>query len=63
MKRVDPSKTFYENLTNIVSLFPDRPALFYEGNTISYQGLLQRVQRMSQAILESGIQKGDTITL
>ena len=63
MKRVDPSKTFYQNLTNIVSLFPDQPAIFYEGNTISYRALLQRVQRMSQAILDAGVKKGDTITM
>lgn len=43
--------------------FPDKVAIAYEGRTYSYQELNEEVNRMANGLLETGLQKGDKVSL
>jgi long-chain acyl-CoA synthetase len=55
------------NLSEIVDRFaedmPDQPALVYEDRTISYAELLGSINKLSNALVKAGVEKGDRIAL
>ncbi len=64
-----PKNITYEKVTVPQSLartaerFPNRPALNFMGNRITYRKLDQMVNRFAAALLEMGIRKGDKVAL
>jgi long-chain acyl-CoA synthetase len=55
------------NLSEMVDRFaedmPGHAALVFEGQTISYKELLGAINRLSNALVESGVQKGDRVVI
>jgi long-chain acyl-CoA synthetase len=53
------------NLSEIVDRFaedmPDQPALVFEDQTVSYSKLLGSINKMSNALIKAGVQKGDRV--
>ena len=53
------------NLSEIVDRFalstPDHPALVFEERVITYAELLRSINRLSNALVKAGVQKGDRI--
>ncbi len=41
--------------------FPDKTALVFEGNTVTYQELNERANRLANRLLDMGLKKGDRI--
>src|SRR5215208_6284485 len=50
-------------LRSSVRMFPTRPAIFFEGKTISYRRLNREVNRFANALLALGLAKGAHIAL
>jgi len=50
-------------LRSAVRRFPNRPAIFFEGATISYRALNHEVNRFANALLAQGIGKGARVVL
>ncbi len=45
------------------SICPDRDAIVFEGNRFSFQDLYDRVNRLSNALMNLGVQKGDKVAM
>ncbi len=52
-----------QHLERAARHFPDRPAIVFEGERISYAALQQRVDRVAHALIGLGVQQGDRIGL
>ncbi|HMK34992.1 MAG TPA: AMP-binding protein [Desulfomonilaceae bacterium] len=55
------------NLSEIIDRFaediPGHPALVFENQTISYGELLRAINRLSNALVKSGVQRGDRVVI
>ena len=59
-----PERTIFDNLAESAALFPERPALVFYGQEITYAGLLDRVERLAGWMqAEAGIKRGDRVLL
>jgi len=56
-------KTLAEVVRENARVAPNRPAIFFEDQTISYGELQQRVEQAARALLAMGVQLGDRIGL
>ena len=45
------------------AIVPDRPAIIFEGRTYSFAQLNDRVNRLANALLQMGVQKGDMVAV
>ena len=52
-----------EILDRTAKQFPDRPALIFQGTTISFRGLQDMVDRFATCLTAFGIKKGDAVAL
>ncbi|MBI5149527.1 MAG: AMP-binding protein [Candidatus Omnitrophica bacterium] len=52
-----------EILDNTVSRFPDKPAIIFKGEAISFARLRETSLRLANALLANGAQKGDKIAI
>ncbi len=50
-----------EIIDNAASNWPDHPALVFEDQTISYGHLLSSINRLSNAFIKAGVQRGDRV--
>lgn len=55
------SRTFGALLEEISARHPDRPAIIYEGATITYADLLSEADRASRTLLSLGVRRGDPV--
>jgi long-chain acyl-CoA synthetase len=58
-----PNIPLHQVLRSSVRMFPTRPAIFFEGATISYRRLNHEVNRFANALLALGVGKGSRIAL
>lgn len=58
-----PKTTLYDNLEVTARRYPDKTAIFYYGTEISYERLLDEVNRFAGFLQEAGTAKGDRIFL
>src|SRR5205807_5238581 len=58
-----PEKSLFSLLEESAQRFPDRPAIAWFGRHISYEQLLQEVERFSAALSSLGVSKGDRVGL
>jgi len=56
-----PKKSLYSFLDATAAEYPDNPACFYLGNEISYKELKLEVDRLTAALADLGITKGDRV--
>lgn len=54
-------RTLSQVLDETAHRFPARPALFYEGRTISYRDLAREVDRLAAGLVALGIEPGDKV--
>jgi len=54
-------RTLPQVLEETVRRFADRPAVFYEGRTLSYRDLAAEVDRLAAGLVKLGIEPGDKI--
>jgi len=57
------SRSLYEMLRAAAERFPRHTALDYLGATMTYQKLLEEIDRCAGALAEKGLSPGDTVTL
>lgn len=55
--------TFGEVLTRVTALYPDRTAIIYMGRKISFRELDKLVNRFTRALIDLGVNKGDTVAM
>ncbi|MDQ7030029.1 MAG: alpha/beta fold hydrolase [Ardenticatenia bacterium] len=60
---VVPDQPLHRFLDGAVRRFARRPALRFEGRTISYKAFEERVNRCANALLGLGVQQGDRVAL
>ena len=48
-----------EFLTIAGAIVPDRPAVVFDGETITFEGLAERVNRLANGLSQIGIRTGD----
>lgn len=58
-----PPLTLWELLERTASAYPDRPALVFQNDGMSYRSLHRASLRMSQALSVAGVGKGDVVML
>ncbi|MGF7046016.1 long-chain acyl-CoA synthetase [Paenibacillus sp. DS2015] len=58
-----PKQNLAEFLVQSAALYPDKIAMDFLGNKMSYQGLLDSVYRYANALLKLGIRKGDRVAI
>lgn len=56
-------RTLFQVLEETARKFPDRPALFYEGRTITYRDLAAEVDRLAAGLVKLGIEPGDKVAI
>ena len=56
-----PETTLVDNFNDIRSRFPDKPALHFLGQTLTYEQLNSYADRFAQALLANGCKPGDTV--
>ena len=65
--RMKPLRSLGRSLTEIAEItartIPDKPALVYEGETISFATLAERMRRVAGFLAERGIRAGDRVAL
>jgi len=52
-----------QNIERATRHFPDEPAIFFEGQTITYRALASAVDRVAHGLTELGIAPGDRVAL
>jgi long-chain acyl-CoA synthetase len=52
-----------QHIERAASLFPDKPAILFEGAHLQYGDLNQRVNRLANALRANGVQRGDRVAL
>ena len=50
-----------EFLTIAGAIVPDRPAIVFDGQTIAFEELAQRVNRLANGLSEMGVRPGDRV--
>lgn len=60
---VYPRVPLFEFLETSARRYPDRPGLIYYGRRISYQELWDAAERLSTALHDMGVRKGDRVAL
>ena len=50
-----------EFLTIASAIVPDRPAVVFDGDTITFEGLAERVNRLANGLSEIGVRSGDRV--
>ena len=58
-----PNMNIAENVERAAKLFPDKPAVIFEGNHLTYKNLNARVNRLANTLCAQGIVKGDRVAL
>ena len=58
-----PKIPLHHVLRSSVRMFPTRPAIFFEGMTMSYRRLNHEVNRFANALLALGVEKGSRVAL
>src|SRR5205085_85948 len=58
-----PDVSVFTLLLDAASAYPDRPAIAFLGNHVTYGRLLQEVERFSAALAGLGVRKGDRVAL
>ena len=58
-----PKATMYDYILKGNNFYPNRVALNYFNNKITYYELIQRIDTTARAFLEMGVKKGDTISI
>lgn len=58
-----PRVPLFEFLETSARRYPDKPALVYYGKRISYQEMLDAVERVATALYDMGVRKGDRVAL
>lgn len=56
-------RTLSQVLDQTAKKFPDRPAVLYEGRTISYRDLAGEVDRLAAGLVKLGIEPGDKVAI
>lgn len=56
-------RTLSQVLDQTAKKFPDRPAILYEGRTISYRDLAGEVDRLAAGLVKLGIEPGDKVAI
>jgi len=56
-------RTLSSVLSETAARFPDRHAIRYQGETITYKELDDRVDRLARGLIELGVEKGDKVGL
>ena len=62
-----PNSVSFENLSPLsfldrsASVYPDKPAVIYNGETLTYAQFDERVTRLSSALRRAGVRKGDRV--
>ncbi len=56
-------RTLSQVLDETARKFPDRPAVLYEGRTISYRDLAGEVDRLAAGLVKLGIEPGDKVAI
>lgn len=57
------TQSVFERFEAIAETFPDRTAIVFHGEEISYAALLACVNKLADSFLQSGLEKGDSIGL
>src|ERR1041385_4813832 len=52
-----------QHVERAAKLFPDKPAILFEGAQLQYGDLNQRVNRLANALQAHGVQRGDRVAL
>ena len=52
-----------EFLTIAGAIVPERPAIIFDGRTITFEGLAERVNRLANALSEMGVGAGDRVAI
>ena len=52
-----------QNIQTAAKLFPDKTAILFEGKQIKYSELNAMANRLANAMMANGIQKGDRVAL
>ncbi|MEE8465831.1 MAG: long-chain-fatty-acid--CoA ligase [Dehalococcoidia bacterium] len=52
-----------ELLTIAAAIVPDRPAVIFDGRTITFEGLAERVNRLANGLSEMGVGSGDRVAV
>lgn len=58
-----PETTLWDNLATSARRYPDKAALQFFGNTITYRELAQGAERLAAHLHASGVRKGDRVML
>ena len=58
---IDPH--LHAMLCRNAALYPNRPALEFEGQVVTHLALLQQASRIAQAYHQAGVQRGDRIAI
>jgi len=56
-------RTLSDVLRQTTTNYPDRNAIRFQGETISYKELDERVDRLARGLIELGVEKGDKVGL
>lgn len=57
------NKTLYEAVKETAKKFPERNALLFMGKYITYQQLVEHIDKVASGFYDLGIRKGDVVTL
>jgi len=52
-----------KNVERAAKYFPDKPAVVFEGTSLSYVELNARVNRLANTLTEKGVARGDRVAL
>ncbi|GGG16217.1 long-chain-fatty-acid--CoA ligase [Paenibacillus abyssi] len=58
-----PNKNIVNLLLDAVASYPNKPAVYFLGKTMSYRELLTSVYRMSNGLHQLGVSKGDRVAI
>src|SRR5438128_563828 len=63
MSGTDPSSflSFHDNLRHHASVRPDKPAVVYEGTTLTFAQLHEQARRIAQGLHKHGLRAGDKV--
>ncbi|MCR4392117.1 MAG: long-chain-fatty-acid--CoA ligase [Candidatus Acetothermia bacterium] len=56
-------RTLPQVLEETAKKHPDRPAVFYEGKTLTYRDLASEVERLAAGLVELGVEPGDKVAI